>query len=134
MTPGYWRRPDLTRAAFDDEGFYLIGDAGRLVDPGDPARGIEFDGRLAEDFKLMSGTWVHVGALRVKAIGACTPVVQDAVITGHDREQAGMLVFSKCCRLPRPVPRSRRRRSGGGGSLPHCGQDETCRGHARNGG
>jgi feruloyl-CoA synthase len=93
VTPGYWKRPDLTKAAFDDEGFYMIGDAGRLVDPADPAKGIEFDGRIAEDFKLMSGTWVHVGSLRVKAIGACAPVIQDAVITGHDREEIGMLVF-----------------------------------------
>jgi feruloyl-CoA synthase len=93
VTPGYWKRPDLTAAAFDEEGYYLIGDAGRLVDETDPARGIEFDGRIAEDFKLGSGTWVHVGRLRLQAIAACAPVIQDAVITGHDRDCVGMLVF-----------------------------------------
>lgn len=93
VTPGYHKRPDLTRAAFDEEGFYRIGDAGRLADPEQPARGIEFDGRVAEDFKLMSGTWVHVGAMRVKAIAAAAPVMQDAVVTGHDREEIGLLVF-----------------------------------------
>ena len=93
VTPGYWRRPDLTKAAFDEEGFYRIGDAGRFVDADDAARGIEFDGRIAEDFKLMSGTWVHVGGLRIRAIAACAPVIQDAVITGQDGEEVGMLVF-----------------------------------------
>lgn len=93
ITPGYWKRDDLTRAAFDEEGFYMIGDAGRFADPADPARGIEFDGRIAEDFKLMSGTWVHVGSLRVKALAALAPVAQDIVVTGHDREEIGFLVF-----------------------------------------
>ncbi len=93
VTPGYWRSEQLTREAFDEEGFYRIGDAMRFADPGDPARGIAFDGRVAEDFKLMSGTWVHVGAVRVKLIAACDPLVQDAVITGHDREEMGALVF-----------------------------------------
>jgi feruloyl-CoA synthase len=93
VTPGYWKRDDLTRAAFDEEGFYMIGDAGRFADPDDPAKGIEFDGRIAEDFKLMSGTWVHVGSLRVKALGALAPVAQDIVVAGHDREEIGFLVF-----------------------------------------
>ena len=93
VTPGYWKRDDLTSEAFDDEGFYRIGDAGRFADPANPVRGIVFDGRLAEDFKLSSGTWVHVGMLRIQAIAACAPAVQDAVITGHDREEVGMLVF-----------------------------------------
>ncbi len=93
VTPGYYGRPDLTKAAFDEEGFYRIGDAMRLADERDPAKGITFDGRVAEDFKLMSGTWVHVGAVRVKLIAACDPLVQDAVITGHDREEMGALVF-----------------------------------------
>jgi feruloyl-CoA synthase len=83
----------LTKAAFDAEGFYLIGDAGRFADAADPARGIEFDGRIAEDFKLMSGTWVHVGGLRVKGIAALAPVAQDIVVTGHDRKDVGFLVF-----------------------------------------
>jgi feruloyl-CoA synthase len=94
VTPGYWKRDDLTRAAFDEEGFYCIGDAGRLVDSARPARGILFDGRVAEDFKLMSGTWVHVGELRVKAIAALDPLAQDVVVTGHDRESVGLLVFA----------------------------------------
>jgi len=93
VTPGYYGRDDLTKAAFDEEGFYRIGDAMKFADEQDPARGIAFDGRVAEDFKLMSGTWVHVGAVRVKLIAACDPLVQDAVITGHDLEEMGALVF-----------------------------------------
>jgi feruloyl-CoA synthase len=93
VMPGYFKRPDLTRAAFDEEGFYRIGDAVKLADPGDPAKGIVFDGRVAEDFKLSSGTWVNVGALRVKLIAAGDPLIQDAVITGHDRDEIGALVF-----------------------------------------
>ncbi len=93
VTPGYFRREDLTRAAFDADGFYCMGDAGRFADPNDPVKGIEFDGRIAEDFKLTSGTWVHVGALRIKAIAAGAPLIQDCVVTGHDREEIGLLVF-----------------------------------------
>ncbi|MDW8469390.1 MAG: AMP-binding protein [Burkholderiales bacterium] len=93
VTPGYFRREDLTRAAFDEEGFYRIGDAVRFADPDDPAKGLVFDGRVAEDFKLATGTWVHVGAVRVRLIAAADPVVQDAVITGHDRDEVGALVF-----------------------------------------
>ena len=74
VTPGYYRRDDLTRAAFDDEGFYCIGDALRLADPAGLKRGLVFDGRVAEDFKLTSGTWVHVGAVRVRLIAAANPV------------------------------------------------------------
>ena len=93
VTPGYFRREDLTAQAFDEEGFYRIGDALKFVDPGLPELGLAFDGRVAEDFKLRTGTWVHVGALRVKLIAACDPVVQDAVITGHDRDEVGALLF-----------------------------------------
>jgi feruloyl-CoA synthase len=93
VTPGYYKRPDLTRAAFDEEGFYRIGDAVKFADPADPARGIVFDGRVAEDFKLSTGTWVHAGAIRVKLIAAADPLIQDAVITGHDRAEVGALVF-----------------------------------------
>jgi feruloyl-CoA synthase len=103
VTPGYYRREDLTSAAFDDEGYYRIGDAVRLADPADPAKGIEFDGRIAEDFKLATGTWVHVGAVRVKLIAAANPLIQDAVITGHDRDEVGALVFlnpAACAGLP----------------------------------
>ncbi|MBP6822776.1 MAG: feruloyl-CoA synthase [Acidobacteria bacterium] len=93
VTPGYWKRDDLTVAAFDDEGFYKMGDAARLVDPEEPAQGIEFVGRVAEEFKLTSGTWVHTGALRVRAISALAPVAQDVVVTGHDRSEIGFLIF-----------------------------------------
>ncbi len=93
VTPGYFRRTDLSQAAFDDEGYYRIGDAVKFADPADPAKGIVFDGRLAEDFKLSTGTWVHVGALRVGLIAAGDPLIQDAVITGHDRHEIGALVF-----------------------------------------
>jgi feruloyl-CoA synthase len=93
VTPGYFRRDDLTREAFDEEGFYRIGDALRFADPAAPRRGLVFDGRVAEDFKLSSGTWVHAGAVRVKLIAAGNPLIQDAVITGHDRTEVGALVF-----------------------------------------
>ncbi|MBI3444996.1 MAG: feruloyl-CoA synthase [Magnetospirillum sp.] len=94
ITPGYFKRDDLTRKAFDEDGFYIIGDAGKLADPDDPSKGIIFDGRVAEDFKLTSGTWVHVGALRVAILDAAAPILQDAVITGHDREEVGVLGFA----------------------------------------
>jgi feruloyl-CoA synthase len=93
VTPGYFRREDLTKAAFDEEGFYCIGDAVKLADPADPSKGVVFDGRVAEDFKLTTGTWVHAGALRVRLIAAGDPFIQDAVITGHDRDEIGALVF-----------------------------------------
>ena len=93
VTPGYYKRADLTKAAFDEEGFYRIGDAVKFADAADPARGIVFDGRVAEDFKLSTGTWVHVGAMRIKLIAAADPLIQDAVITGHDRPEVGALVF-----------------------------------------
>jgi feruloyl-CoA synthase len=93
VTPGYYKRADLTKAAFDDEGFYRIGDAVKFADPQDPAKGIVFDGRVAEDFKLTTGTWVNVGAVRVKLIAAADPLIQDAIITGHDRDEVGALVF-----------------------------------------
>ncbi len=93
VTPGYWRSPDLTKAAFDADGFYRIGDAGKFFDDNDLSKGIVFDGRVAEDFKLSSGTWVHVGALRVKAISAGAPLIMDCVVAGHDRNEIGLLVF-----------------------------------------
>ena len=91
--PGYRNAPELTAKAFDEEGYYLIGDAGKLVDDNDPSQGVAFDGRVAEDFKLMSGTWVSVGTLRVRAVTALTPLAADVVVTGHDREEVGLLVF-----------------------------------------
>ena len=93
VTPGYYGRDDLTRAAFDEEGYYRIGDALKFADPKKPERGLAFDGRIAEDFKLSTGTWVHVGATRVKLIAAGDPLIQDAVITGHGRAEVGALVF-----------------------------------------
>jgi feruloyl-CoA synthase len=93
ITPGYWRQPELTRAAFDEEGYYRTGDALRFVDPAAPHHGFEFDGRTTEDFKLATGTWVSVGPLRAKINTACSPLVQDVVITGHDRARLGALVF-----------------------------------------
>jgi feruloyl-CoA synthase len=93
VTPGYWKRPDLTAEAFDEEGFYRIGDTVRFSDPADPTKGIVFDGRLAEDFKLMTGTWVHVGALRVGLLAAATPALQDAVVAGENRAFVGLLAW-----------------------------------------
>jgi len=93
VMPGYYQRDDLTRAAFDEEGYYRIGDAMKFADPAAPEKGLVFDGRVAEDFKLTTGTWVHVGALRVKLIAAGDPVIQDAVITGLDRNEVGALLF-----------------------------------------
>jgi feruloyl-CoA synthase len=93
VTPGYYRRPDATREAFDEEGFYKIGDALKLAEASDPAQGLVFDGRVAEDFKLTTGTWVHVGAVRIALVAAGSPLIQDAVIAGHDRDEVGALVF-----------------------------------------
>jgi feruloyl-CoA synthase len=108
ITPGYWRDETLTAAAFDEEGFYKLGDAMRFVDPSDPSRGLVFDGRLAEDFKLSTGTWVSVGPLRARILAAAAGLAQDVVITGHDREFAGALVFPNLavCRDVAGVPES----------------------------
>jgi feruloyl-CoA synthase len=106
VTPGYWKMPDLTACAFDDDGFYLIGDAVTFADPDHPERGLFFDGRVAEDFKLSSGTWVSVGALRVAGIAALAPLAQDIVLTGHDRDSVGFLVFPNlaACRAHAGLP------------------------------
>jgi len=93
VTPGYYKRPDLTEQMFDEEGFYKIGDAGDFVDPSDPAQGLIFKGRVVEDFKLMSGTFVHVGSLRVAVIAAATPVVQDAIIAGQDKDYVAIMAW-----------------------------------------
>ena len=93
ITPGYWGDEALTRAAFDEEGFYRLGDAMEWVDPADPQRGLIFDGRLAEDFKLSTGTWVSVGPLRSKILMQAAGYAQDVVIAGHDRDFAGAMVF-----------------------------------------
>ena len=93
VTPGYWKAPELTAKAFDADGFYLIGDAVTFADPERPERGLFFDGRVAEDFKLNSGTWVSVGTLRVAGIAALAPLAQDIVVTGHGGDQVRFLVF-----------------------------------------
>lgn len=91
--PGYLGREDLTAAAFDEEGFYRIGDAGRLVDAEDPSQGVCFDGRVAEDFKLTTGTWVSVGTLRPRLVSELAPHVADVVVAGHGQAEIGLLVF-----------------------------------------
>jgi feruloyl-CoA synthase len=93
VTPGYWKNDELTRAAFDEEGYYKFGDAVRFVDPNDVNKGFMYDGRLKEDFKLASGTWVSVGPLRTKIIHAFAPYVTDIVIAGLNRNFLSMLVF-----------------------------------------
>jgi feruloyl-CoA synthase len=88
---GYLDEPELTRAAFDDDGFYRIGDAVRFADPDDPSRGLVFDGRVAEDFKLTTGTWVNVGTLRTQLLTQLAPALLDLVIAGHDRESIAVM-------------------------------------------
>jgi feruloyl-CoA synthase len=93
ITPGYWRQPELTAAAFDEEGYYRLGDAFAFADPADPSKGLLFKGRISEDFKLATGTWVHVGVLRTRFIEHFAPMVRDVVIAGHGRDELGALVF-----------------------------------------
>jgi len=93
VMPGYWRRPELNVDAFDEEGYYRLGDAVRLIDAADPGRGLLFDGRIAEDFKLSTGTWVSVGPLRATLLAALAPLAFDVVITGLNRDFIGLLIF-----------------------------------------
>jgi feruloyl-CoA synthase len=93
ITPGYWRAPALNAEAFDDEGFYKIGDALKFDDPADPSKGLLFDGRLAEDFKLATGTWVSVGPLRAAFIAHFAPLARDVVFAGADRDDVTALIF-----------------------------------------
>jgi feruloyl-CoA synthase len=95
VMPGYWREPELTAAAFDEEGFYRTGDAVRWIDDGDPQRGLRFDGRIAEDFKLDSGTFVSVGPMRARIVAEGAPLVQDVVIAGIDRAEIAALIFPR---------------------------------------
>ena len=104
VTPGYWRQPELTAAAFDEEGFYKFGDALKSADANDFDAGFDFDGRIAEDFKLASGTWVSVGPLRARFVAACAPLVRDVVIAGINRDEISALVILDLdgCRLINP--------------------------------
>jgi feruloyl-CoA synthase len=95
VTPGYWRNPEATQECFDDEGFFCTGDAVLWIDPAHPDLGLKFDGRIAEDFKLATGTFVSVGPLRAKIVNAGAPYVQDAVITGLNRNEVGALLFAR---------------------------------------
>jgi feruloyl-CoA synthase len=104
VTPGYWRQPELTAKVFDDEGFYSFGDAVKLIDPNDVNKGLLFDGRLTEDFKLANGTWVSVGPLRAKMIAHFAPLLRDAVIAGLDRDFLAAILFvdADACRALAP--------------------------------
>ena len=108
VSPGYWKAPELSAQAFDADGFYLIGDAVTFADPDRPEKGLFFDGRVAEDFKLNSGTWVSVGTLRVAGITALAPLAQDIVISGHGGDHVRFLVFPNiaACRAQAGLPDS----------------------------
>ncbi len=102
VMPGYWRQPEVTARSFDEEGFYCLGDAVKFIDPDDPQRGMRFDGRISEDFKLDTGTWVSVGPLRARIIEAGAPHVKDVVIAGLDKPYVTIMVFpdlEKCREL-----------------------------------
>ena len=106
VTPGYWRSPEQTAESFDDEGYYCSGDAAKPMDAARPERGFMFDGRIAEDFKLSTGTFVSVGPLRAKIIAAGDPLVQDVVIAGINRDDVGILLFPRldACRAFAGLP------------------------------
>jgi len=93
VTPAYWRQIDASLRAFDDDGFYRSGDAGRLQNPADPSAGVLFIGRLAENFKLSSGVWVRTGPLRLALLAACSPLLRDVIIVGQDRAEIGVLLL-----------------------------------------
>lgn len=93
VTSGYVNDPDATRAAFDDEGYFRMGDAVRFADPSDPSRGICFAGRVSEDFKLMSGTWVQAGSLRSQVLAAASPYGRDAVVCGLNETEVALLIW-----------------------------------------
>jgi len=105
---GYHGQPALTATAFDEEGFYRIGDAAHFVDPDDPSEGLVFAGRVVEDFKLGTGTFVHVGTVRVAAIAAASPVVLDALVAGQDRPYVGLLAWPNlaACRVVAGLPQA----------------------------
>ena len=105
IMPGYWRQHAAHRAAFDEQGFYKLGDAVKFQDPADPREGLLFDGRIAEDFKLATGTWVNVGPLRARLLAQLEPYARDVVIAGGDRNEIGVLIFPEHRRLPRACRR-----------------------------
>ncbi len=113
VTPGYWRAPEQTAESFDAEGFYCSGDAAKPMDAAEPGRGFMFDGRIAEDFKLSTGTFVSVGPLRAAIIAAGDPLVQDVVIAGINRDEIGILLFPRldACRDYAACRPTRRRTS-----------------------
>ena len=99
LMPGYFEAPDKTAEAFDDEGFFITGDAMRFVDPDDPNKGMRFDGRISEDFKLLTGTWVRAAQLRIDMLAALSPLAADLVVTGADRDQIGVMIFPNMAAL-----------------------------------
>src|SRR5437763_1370202 len=125
VTPGYWKRPDLNAAAFDEEGFYRPGDAVRFADDNAPERGLIFDGRLAEDFKLTTGTWVHVGSLRVGVLAAASPVLQDAIVAGADREFVALLCWLNAAGCQKLIG------EGAPSALPDLARHPVVRAHVR---
>ncbi|WP_434660153.1 feruloyl-CoA synthase [Paraburkholderia sp. A3BS-1L] len=101
---GYIKHPELTAAAFDEEGFFRLGDAVRLADPEDPSKGMLFAGRVVEDFKLTNGTWVRTGAVRLALLECCAPLLTDAVICGHDHDYLAALAWPNVAACRRLAP------------------------------
>ena len=123
VAPGYWKRPDLTAAAFDEDGFYMPGDAVRFAAAHDPARGLVFDGRLGENFKLTTGTWVSVGALRPALLAAASPALLDLIVAGENRDKLGILAWLN--------PAGARQLAGRDAPLAELAGNESVRAHVR---
>jgi feruloyl-CoA synthase len=101
IMPGYFNDPEKTAAAFDEEGFFITGDAMLFLDPSDPNKGMRFDGRISEDFKLQSGTWVRAAQLKLDMLSRLAPLASDLIITGADRQQIGVMIFPNLGELKR---------------------------------
>jgi feruloyl-CoA synthase len=99
LMPGYFEAPEKTAEAFDDEGFFITGDAMRFVEPNDPSKGMKFDGRISEDFKLLTGTWVRAAQLRIDILAALSPLASDLVVTGADKSEIGVMIFPNATEL-----------------------------------